>query len=34
MREAQVDCAGDIAAAEREVAALDELIATTKGRMT
>jgi hypothetical protein len=31
IREEQADCAEDIAAAEREVAALDELIATTKG---
>ncbi|CAN7693934.1 hypothetical protein [Pararhizobium sp. LjRoot238] len=31
MRKAQADCAGDIAAAERKVAALDELIATAKG---
>ncbi|MDX3978139.1 hypothetical protein [Shinella sp.] len=31
IREEQADCAEDIAAAEREVAALDALIAATKG---
>lgn len=31
IREAQADCAEDIAAAEKKVAALDELIATAKG---
>lgn len=31
MREAQADCAEDIAAAEKKVAALDELIAAAKG---
>lgn len=31
MRNAQANCAEDIAAAERKVAALDELIATSKG---
>lgn len=31
IQKAQADCASDIDAAERKVAALDELIATTKG---
>ena len=31
MRKAQADCAEDIAAAEKEVAALDELIAAANG---
>jgi len=31
MREAQADCAEEIAAAEEDVAALDRLIAATKG---